>query len=82
MNPQILRGIRIGQDALVSMEGMVASLTEIRQPVRTRLSPSAIIAITMLVLTVLAVYQTYQRSMVTHDFLIIDDTEEVMTEDI
>jgi hypothetical protein len=59
------------------MDAMVASLPEAQQPLKTGLSPSAVLAVMMLILVVLAIFQTYRRAMVTHDFLIIDDTGEI-----
>lgn len=77
MNPQKTHTERLNADTLASMEGMVASLPEAEQPPKTGLSPSAVLAGMMLILVVLAILQTYRRAMVTHDFVIIDDTGEI-----
>lgn len=81
LNPQISRRTHAEQEALVSMDAMVASLSAAQQPSHKRLSPSKILGLTMFVLIILAVYNTYQRAMVAHDFLIIDDTTEVVEEE-
>lgn len=80
MNPQKTVSARNIQDMLVSIDAMVASAYEGRQPTHSRLSPSSILATIMFILIALALFQTYQRAMVTHDFIIIDDTAEMEEE--
>jgi hypothetical protein len=81
-NPQKSQIVHTELDTLASMRAMVASLPEARQPSNRGLSPSSVLALVMLALMLLAIFQTYQRAMVNHDFLIIDDTEEMTEEDL
>lgn len=70
------------QDMLVSMGAMVTSTSKEGQPSTSGLSPSKALAMVMLILMILAIFQTHRRAMVTHDFLVIDDTDEMMEEDL
>lgn len=62
------------------MSAMVASASGKRQRETAQLSPSTIVVIFMAVLIVTSVFLTYRRAMITHNFVVIDDTEELEEE--